>query len=114
MVVSLQRENKTKKSYNVSCKNREVDKAIHQAIIHRKDDEWSTEVKGRYACMKKQFTICSVFQIFRLAKLIQRKALCREIVEKIQLYTKKGRLLKLLNILIHTQINSLILQFWEK
>ena len=44
-----EREKKTKKSYNVSCKNREVDKAVHQAIFDRKDNEWFTEFKGRLA-----------------------------------------------------------------
>ena len=50
VVVSLQREKKTKKSRNVSCKNQEVDKAVHPAIFDKKDDEWSIELKGRYAC----------------------------------------------------------------
>ena len=71
-----EREKKTKKSCNVSCKNREVDKAVHQPIIDRIDDEWCIDVKGRYACVKTQCTIYSVVQIFRLVKVIQRKALC--------------------------------------
>ena len=70
------REKETKKSCNVSCKNREVDKAVHQPIIDRIDDEWCIDVKGRYACVKTQCTIYSVVQIFRLVKVIQRKALC--------------------------------------
>ena len=28
-----------------------VDKAVHQAIFDSKDDEWSTEGEGRYACV---------------------------------------------------------------
>ena len=114
VVVSLQREKKTKKSRNVSCKNQEVDKAVHPAIFDKKDDEWSIELKGRYACVKMQCTIYSVVQIFGLVKVIQRKVLCSENVEKIQLYTKKECFSKSLNILILTQINSLILQFWKK
>ena len=42
-----EREKKTKKSCNVSCKKPEVDKAVRQAIYDRKDDEWAIEVKGR-------------------------------------------------------------------
>ena len=71
-----EREKETKKSCNISCKNREVDKAVHQAIIDRIDDEWCIDVKGRYACVNTQCTIYSVVQIFRLVKVIQRKALC--------------------------------------
>ena len=48
---SGEREKKTKKSCNVSCKIQEVDKAVHQAIFDRKNDKWSTEVKGRFACV---------------------------------------------------------------
>ena len=76
VVVSLQREKKTKKSRNVSCKNQEVDKAVHQAIFDKKDDEWSIELKGHYTCVKMQCTIYSVVQILRLVKVIQRKVLC--------------------------------------
>ena len=75
VVVSLQREKKTKKSRNVSCKYQEVDKAVHPAIFDKKDDEWSIELKGRYACVKTQCTIYSVVQIFGLVKVIQRKVL---------------------------------------
>ena len=39
------RQNKTKKSCNVSCKNREVVKAVHKAIFDRKNDKLSNEVK---------------------------------------------------------------------
>ena len=45
----MKRNKKTCKSCNVSCKNREVDKAVHQAIIDRGGDEWTTEVKCRFA-----------------------------------------------------------------
>ena len=64
--------------------------------------------------LKVQCTIYSVVQIFRLVKVIQRKALCRETVEEIQLQTKKEFFSKLLNKSILTQINCLILQFWKK
>ena len=85
MVVSLQREKKTKKSCNASCKNQKVDKAVHQAIYDREDGEWPIEVKGRYTYVKTQCTIYSVVQIFRLVKEIQRKGLCQGNVEEIQL-----------------------------
>ena len=49
--VITEREWKTKKSCNVSHKKREVNKAVHQAIFDQKDDEWSIEVKERYACL---------------------------------------------------------------
>ena len=49
--VITEREWKTKKSCNVSHKKREVNKAVHQAIFDKKDDEWSIEVKERYACL---------------------------------------------------------------
>ena len=39
--VITEREKKTKKSCNASCKNREVDKAVQQTIFDRKYDEWS-------------------------------------------------------------------------
>ena len=67
------------------CKNREVDKAVHQAIFDRNNDERSIKVKGRYACVKTHCTIYSLVQMFRLVKEIQRKAFCRENVEEIQL-----------------------------
>ena len=62
-----------------------VDKTVRQAIFDRKDDEWSIEVKGHYACVKVQCTIYSVVQIFRLANVIQRKTLHRENVKEIKL-----------------------------
>ena len=31
----------------VQCKNKEVDRAIADAILRRQNDEWSLEVKGR-------------------------------------------------------------------
>ena len=55
-----------------------VDKTVRQAIFDRKDDEWSIEVKGRYACVKVQCTIYSVVQIFGLANVIKRKTLHRD------------------------------------
>ena len=85
MAVSLQRQKKTKKSCNVSCKNQKVDKAVHQAIYDREDGEWPIEVKRRYAYVKTQCTIYSVVQMFRLVKGIQRKGLCKENVQEIQL-----------------------------
>ena len=84
MLLQREREKKIKKSCNVFCKNQELDRVVHEAIFDRKYD-WSTEVKGRYACVKTQCTIDSVVQIFRLVKVIQRKALCRENVGEIQL-----------------------------
>ena len=42
--VITEREKKIKKSCNVSCEKREVDKVVHQGIFYRKDDEWSIEV----------------------------------------------------------------------
>ena len=44
-----ERERKTKLVCNVSCKNREVDKAITDAIKTRQNDLWATEVNGRLA-----------------------------------------------------------------
>ena len=88
MLLQREREKKIKKSCNVFCKNQELDRVVHEAIFDRKYD-WSTEVKGRYACVKTQCTIDSVVQIFRLVKVIQRKALCRENVGEIQLQTTK-------------------------
>ena len=78
------REKKTKKSFNVPCKNQEDDKAIHQAIFDRKDDEWSIEVKDplllsmTFVLLKTQCTINSEVQIFGLVKITQRKALCKK------------------------------------
>ena len=83
--VITDREKKIEESCDVSCKNREVDEAVHQPIFDRKDDDWSTEVKGRYTCVKTECTIYSAVQIFRLVKIIHRKALCRKNVEEIQL-----------------------------
>ena len=42
-------EKKTKKSCDISCKKQEVIKAVHQAIFDKKNDEWSTKVKGHLA-----------------------------------------------------------------
>ena len=55
--VIKEREKKTKKSVNVSCKNQDVDKAVRQVIFDRKDVEWSIDVKGRYIFVKTQCTI---------------------------------------------------------
>ena len=41
------REKQSGKVHEVVCKNREVDKAISDAILRRQNDEWSLEVKGR-------------------------------------------------------------------
>ena len=117
--IITERENKTKKSCNVSCKNREVDKAVHQTIFDRKDDECSTKVKGRLAFVKdlraeNAVYIYSLVQIFGLVKVIQRKALCRKNVEDVQLKTKKQCFSKSLNIQGLTQMNSLILQLCGK
>ena len=49
--VITEREWKTKKSCNISHKKREVNKAVHEGIFGKKDDEWSIEVKERYACL---------------------------------------------------------------
>ena len=45
--VVTERERKTKKSCKVTCKNREVDKAVYQAIFDRKGDECLIDVKER-------------------------------------------------------------------
>ena len=58
--VITKRKKKIKKSCNVSHKNQEVDKAVHQATFDRKYDKWSMEVKGGYACVKTHCTIYSV------------------------------------------------------
>ena len=61
--VITEREKKTKKSCNISCKNQEVDKAVHEDIFDIKDDEWSIEVKGRYACVNDLRTEDAVYHI---------------------------------------------------
>ena len=40
---------KLRTSRHVSCKIREIDKAVHKTIFERNDDESSFEVKGRLA-----------------------------------------------------------------
>ena len=42
-----EREKQLKKIHWVSCKNKEVDKAVLNAIEQRTNDEWALEVKGR-------------------------------------------------------------------
>ena len=44
-----EREKQSKKMCYVSCKNREVDKAIEISISDRNKDEWAMEVLGRLA-----------------------------------------------------------------
>ena len=92
-----------------------TERLIKQSIklMFDRNDGWSIDVK-RTLCLrlKTQCTICSVVQIFRLVKVIERKRLCRENVEEIQLQTKCFS--KSLNVSILTQVNCLILQFWEK
>ena len=41
------REKQSGKVHIVQCKNKEVDRAIADAILSRQNDEWSLEVKGR-------------------------------------------------------------------
>ena len=41
------REKQSGKVHMVQCKNKEVDRAIADAILRRQNDEWSLEVKGR-------------------------------------------------------------------
>ena len=47
VVVLLHKEKRKLRNHVMSL----VDKAVHQAIFDSKDDEWSTEGKGRYACV---------------------------------------------------------------
>ena len=44
-----EREKQTNKVCSVSCRHREVDKAIEKAVSDRNNDEWATEVHGRLA-----------------------------------------------------------------
>ena len=81
------REKETKKSCNVSCKNREVDKAVHQAIFHRKDDKWSIQVKGHYGCVNHLSAEDAVYNIqcgstFQAGKANSRKSVMPRKCEK--------------------------------
>ena len=78
--VITEREKKTKKSLMSLVRT--------ERLI--KDDEWSIEVKGRYACVKTQCTIYSVVQIFRLVNVSKENRYVEEVWKRYNCRQRKN------------------------
>ena len=92
-----EREKNYKKCCLVSCKNREVDKAVEQTIRDRGNDEWSVEVKGRLASINDLHAEDAIYHVrcsssFRTGHVIPRVMMFRTSVADLHRKTRKVRL----------------------